>query len=133
MAILVDADVLIQAERGIFDLDAWLTSQPDEEFKMAAITVAELWHGAERTTGAHRTKRQAFLRRVFATFDFVPYTEQAALIYARLWADLESTGQKINAHDLMLAATALQTGSTLATFNKRNFAVIRGLEVIEPG
>ena len=72
MAILIDSDVIIQAERGIFDLDAWLISQPQEEFKLAAITVAELWHGVERATGVHRIKRRQFLQRVFATFEFVP-------------------------------------------------------------
>ena len=39
MAILIDADVVIEAERGTFDLFGWLASHPDEEFKMAAITV----------------------------------------------------------------------------------------------
>ena len=61
MAILIDADVFIEAERGTFDLTAWLASQPHQEFKMAAITVPELWHGVERATGAHRVKRQRFL------------------------------------------------------------------------
>jgi hypothetical protein len=28
MAILIDSDVIIQAERGHFDLDAWLVSLP---------------------------------------------------------------------------------------------------------
>jgi tRNA(fMet)-specific endonuclease VapC len=132
MAILIDADVVIQAERGLFDLDAWLISQPQEEFKLAAITVAELWHGAERATDAHRAKRQRFLQRVFATFDTVPYTDQTGFVHARLWAELESHGQMIGAHDLILAATAIQTGNTVATFNRRHFGVVKGLKVIEP-
>jgi len=132
MAILIDADVIIQAERGLLDLDGWLVSHPQEEFKLAAITVAELWHGAERATGVHRARRRLFLQRLLAIFDFVPYTGETAFEHARLWAELESSGQMIGAHDLILAATALQTGSTVATFNKRHFAVVKGLNVVEP-
>jgi predicted nucleic acid-binding protein len=132
MAILIDSDVIIQAERGLFDLDAWLDSLPHEEFKLAAITIAELWHGAERATGHHRTKRRLFLQRIFAAFDFVSYGEQAAFEHARLWADLESKGRAIGSHDVILAAIALQTGSAIATFNVRHFAAVKGLKVIEP-
>lgn len=132
MAILIDADVIIQAERGLFDLDRWLVSKPNEEFKLAAITVAELWHGAERATGAHRSKRELFLRRLFGMFDVLPYTEQTGFEHARLWAELESSGQMIGAHDLILAAMALQTGNGVATFNSRHFASVKGLKVIEP-
>jgi tRNA(fMet)-specific endonuclease VapC len=132
MAILIDSDVIIEAERGRFDLDAWLDSLPHEEFNLAVITVAELWHGAERATGAHRIKRRLFLQRIFANFEFVPYGEQAAFEHARLWAELESRGQMIGSHDVILAAIALHTGSAVATFNVRHFSAVKGLKVIEP-
>ena len=132
MAILIDADVIIQAERGLFDLDIWMQSLPHEEFKLAAITIAELWHGAERASGIHRAKRRLFLQRIFATFHLVPYSEQAAFEHARIWAELESSGQMIGPHDLILAAVAIHTGSAVATFNTRHFAAVKGLKVIEP-
>jgi predicted nucleic acid-binding protein len=132
MAILIDTDVIIQAERGLFDLDMWLISLPREEFKLAVITVAELWHGAERATGNHRVKRRLFLQGIFATFDIVPYSVQAAFEHARIWAKLESSGQMMGSHDLILAAIAIQTGSTVATFNVRHFTAVKGLKVIEP-
>ena len=132
MAILIDADVIIQAERGIFDLDAWLNAQPLEEFKLAAITVAELSHGAMRASGVHRPERQPFLQALLSAFDFVPYTERTAFEHARLWAELESSGQMISSYDPILAATAIQLGFTLATFNKRRFAFVKGLHIIEP-
>ena len=131
MAILIDTDVIIQAERGLFDLDMWLISLPREEFKLAVITVAELWHGAERATGHHQTKRRLFLQRIFAAFDFVSYGEQAAFEHARLWTELESKGRAIGSHDVILAAIALHTGSAIATFNVRHFAAVKGLKVIE--
>ncbi len=42
---MLDADVIIRGEKGTFDLAAWMTRHEDEGFEVAAITVAELWHG----------------------------------------------------------------------------------------
>lgn len=133
MAVLIDSDVIIQAERGLFDFEGWLVSLPQEEFKLAAITFAELWHGAERATGAHRVKRQLFLERLFATFECVPYDQSIAFEHARLWAELESLDQMIGSYDLILAATALKHGHAVATYNTRHFAAVPRLKVIQPG
>jgi predicted nucleic acid-binding protein len=62
----------------------------------------------------------------------VPYTEQTAYEHARLWAELESAGNRIGYYDMMVAATALERGGAVATFNRRHFRQIRGLKVIEP-
>ncbi len=37
----------------------------------------------------------------------------------------------IGYYDLIVAATALERGSQVATFNKRHFSQIKGLELIE--
>ncbi len=132
MAYLIDADVIIQAERMGLDLDAWLRSHPDQEIKLAAITVAELWHSVERATGIHRAARQRFLERVLLAFEVVPYSERAAIEHARLWADTEATGQRISAQDLILAATARECGAAIITFITKRFAAVTGLTVLKP-
>jgi predicted nucleic acid-binding protein len=38
----------------------------------------------------------------------------------------------IRDYDLIVAATALERGNAVATFNVRHFSVVRGLKVIEP-
>ena len=124
-AMILDADVIIRGERGTFDLAAWLESQPDGPSKVAAITVAELWHGVERATGIHRKRRERYLRDIVEALPIVPYTETTALEHARLWAALESSGKMIGFYDLIVAATALEHGSAVATFNKRHFAQVR--------
>ena len=132
MAIVLDTDVIIRGERGTFDLAAWLESQPDDRCEMAAITIAELWHGVERSSGTHRLKREQYLRDICAGLPIIPYTDATALEHARIWADLESSGTMIGFYDLIVAATALERGSAVATFNRRHFARVRGLNVIEP-
>lgn len=132
MVITLDADVIIRGEKGAFDLKTWLESRPDDAFEVAAITVAELWHGVERAGLAHKARRQQYLQRVLAPLPVVPYTEQTAYEHARIWAQLEASGKTIGAYDLIVAATAMERGSAVATFNRRHFDCVPGLQVIEP-
>jgi tRNA(fMet)-specific endonuclease VapC len=131
MAIILDADVIIKGEKGAFDLIGWLDSRTGQDLEIAAITVAELWHGVERATVAHRAKRERYLRAILERLEVIAYTETTAFVHARLWADLESSGNMIGAHDLILAI-ALERGSVVATLNKRHFVLVPGLKVIEP-
>jgi tRNA(fMet)-specific endonuclease VapC len=132
MAIILDTDVIIRGEKGTFDLATWLENRPNEPCEIAAITVAELWHGVERSSGAHKIRRERYLRSISEALPILPYTEATALEHARIWASLESEGTMIGAHDLIVAATALERGSMVATFNQRHFAQVPGLKVIEP-
>jgi tRNA(fMet)-specific endonuclease VapC len=132
MAIILDADVVIRGEKGAFDLERWVSCRPHDQFEIAAITVAELWHGVERATGARKDTRKKYLSAVLESVPIVPYTEQTAYEHARIWAELEASGNMIGYYDLIVGATALERGSEVATFNKRHFSQIRGLSVIEP-
>jgi predicted nucleic acid-binding protein len=132
MAIILDSGVIIGGERGTLDLERWIISQPDEQFEVAAVTVAELWHGVERATAVHRAKRQDYIENALAAVSIIPYTEHTARVHARLWAQLESSGRMIGDYDLIIAATALERGSDVATLNKRHFLAVKGLKVIEP-
>jgi tRNA(fMet)-specific endonuclease VapC len=133
MAIILDADVIIRGERGTFDLAAWVASRPNDRFEVAAITVAELWHGVERAAEPHKSKRRQYLKAVLAALPIVAYTEQTAYQHARISAQLQSAGKMIGSYDLIVAATALERGSEVATFNQRHFARVKGLKVITSG
>jgi predicted nucleic acid-binding protein len=132
MAIILDADVIIRGEKGLFDFQRWVAGRPDDAFEVASITIAELWHGVERANARQRGVREKYLRSVISVLPIVPYTEQTAYVHARLWAELEAAGKLIGAHDLIVAATALERGSEVATFNRRHFSAVPGLRVIVP-
>jgi tRNA(fMet)-specific endonuclease VapC len=132
VAIVLDTDVILQGERRTFDLKRWVALRPSEHFEIAAITVAELWHGVERATGAFKAERERYIRRIFGLVRILPYTETTAMEHARVWAELESSGKMIGSYDLVVAATALEHGSAVATFNQRHFTHVRGLKVIVP-
>jgi tRNA(fMet)-specific endonuclease VapC len=132
MAIMLDADVVIRGEKGTFDFEKWVASHPNDEFEIAAITVAELWHGVERADGKRRSTRENYLKALLESIPIIPYTEQTAYEHARIWAELEASGKMIGYYDLIVGATALERGSEVATFNKRHFVEIKGLSIIEP-
>ena len=130
MAITLDTDVIIRGEKGTFDLHGWLTLHATEEIEIAAITVAELWHGVERASAEHRPRRQAYLETVFTFLPVISYTDEIAREHARIWAEAEAAGKMTGYYDLIVAATARQRGSQLATFNRRHFEHIRGLNLV---
>jgi predicted nucleic acid-binding protein len=132
MAIILDTDVIIKGKKGRFELIRWLDAQIGQELEIAAITVAELWHGIERATAQHRAERECYVRAIVERLDVVPYTEATALVHAQIWAALKSSGKMIGAYDLIVAATALERKSAVATFNLRNFAQVPGLKVVSP-
>ena len=87
------------------------------------------WNGLPGRTG--RSASNIF-KTILASLPVIPYTEQTAYEHARVWAELESSGKMIGIYDLIVAATALERGSEVATFNRRHFAQMKGLKVIEP-
>lgn len=131
MEIILDADVVIGGG-STFDLRTWVASRPEDQFAICATTVAELWHGVERATGTRKVKRERYLRPILEVLPIIPYTEVTAFEHARIWAALESSGKMIGSYELILAATALERASSVATFNSRHFAQVPGLSVIEP-
>jgi predicted nucleic acid-binding protein len=131
MAIIIDADVIIKGEKGAFDLAGWFAAQT-EELEVAAITVAELWHGVERATVPYRAAREEYIRTILDGVSIIPYTRATALEHARLWAASETSGKTVAPYDLIVAATAVERGSSVATFNRRHFEKIDGIKVIEP-
>lgn len=101
MAIILDADVIIGGEKGVFDLQGWVASKADEQFEVAAVTVAELWHGVERASETCVVKRRQYLDAILEVLPVIPYTEQTAYEHARIWAEMEASGKMIGFYDVL--------------------------------
>jgi tRNA(fMet)-specific endonuclease VapC len=133
MGLLIDTNVLISAERGLFSLSDLARQWPDELFALAAITASELLHGVHRAPdAARRTKRQRLVEEILDRFGVLPFDLPAARTYANLWATLQSQGQIIGAHDLMVAATAQAHGYGVVTANEAEFKRVPALRVLNP-
>jgi len=73
MAIIPDAGAVIQGEKGTFDLKGWVMSRPNDRFEIAAITVAELWHGVE--FNSTRPSQINVLHRVLNCYLYFIFTD----------------------------------------------------------
>jgi hypothetical protein len=93
MAIILDADVLTRGEKGTFDLKTWVTSRANDRFEIAAITVAELWHGVERTPTRSCASAEKVLGRVIELERDTTLAGQAYLALARIHRKLGKTEQ----------------------------------------
>jgi tRNA(fMet)-specific endonuclease VapC len=63
---------------------------------------------------------------VFAVFPFDP---GVARIYAGIWASLTKRGKVVGAPDLIIAATCISLGFSLATLDLRDYGLIEGLNI----
>lgn len=128
MAILIDTSVLVNAERRGHTLDE---ATGEQDRAISVITASELLHGVHRArTGAVRARRAAFVEHLLSALEPLPITLAVARAHAEIWAELESNGNLIGAHDLWIAATALSQGMEVATANTREFERVPGLSVV---
>ena len=130
MATLIDASVLIAAERGALDLNP-LLSTVDDEIVLSAITATELLHGVYRAVSDKvRRRREQLLEQLFETFTIIPFDLAAARLHARIWADLAARGVNVGPHDLLIGATALTVDAAIATRDLRSFPKIPDLKIL---
>ena len=130
MGVILDTSVLIEAERREFEIDKFTENRGDEIFGLSVMTAAELFHGVHRADSTkRRLKRSAYVEKVIELFPVYAFDISTARIYSELWSDLSSKGIQIGAHDLIIGATALSLGFSVATFNIRHFERIEGLKV----
>lgn len=130
MAALIDSSLLIAAERGQLDLTELTNRYAEEELAISVITASELLHGVHRaTTVTLRSRRQAFVEPILARMPVVEFDLTVARVHASLWANLARRGTTVGERDLMIAATAIAKGYSVATRDQRSFPKIPGLKV----
>jgi tRNA(fMet)-specific endonuclease VapC len=128
VGVILDASVLIAAERETFDLNGFLSAVADEHVAICAITASELLHGVERATDpAIRGRRSDAIEYLLEALEVLPFGLAEARVHARIWAALASKGEMIGAHELAVAATALAGDASVATLNIKEFERVPGL------
>jgi predicted nucleic acid-binding protein len=131
VGVILDSSVLIGAERGSLRIEQLLLSLGGEPVAMAAITAAEMLHGCHRAVAAAvRARRWAFVEGLLSAITILPFGIAEARRHAELWAGLAQLGGLIGPHDMLVGATALAQGYSLATLNQREFSRIPGLRLV---
>ena len=132
MGLILDSSLLIADERGKFDMPGFLRQFSSVQPVIAAITASELLHGVERAQDAGRkARRQRHVEQILAAIPVQTFDLVQARVHARIWAELETRGQIIGPHDLLIAATGLALGHEVATLNIQEFQRVNGLKMID--
>src|SRR5437667_9646127 len=100
---------------------------PDES-AIAAVTLAELAAGPHATDNSdERARRQDRLQWAATTWDPVPFDEEAARAYGRMFAAARAAGQTSRSRlaDLLIASTAAANGLPLYTRNASDFDALK--------
>ncbi len=131
MGVILDTSVIIGFERQAMDADRLVQGREGEAFGICAITAAELLHGVYLAdTAARRLKRSSFVEKALEYYPIYPFDLAAARIYAKLWSSLRAKRVEVGAHDLMIAATAISLGFSVATLNRRDYEKVEGLTLV---
>ena len=93
---------------------------------LSSITVAELFYGVKKKKSE---KLEIRVREFLYPLEKISFDEHAALTYGAVRTNLESRGEVIGAHDMLIASHALAIGAILVTNNVREFKRVKGLTV----
>ena len=130
MGVILDTSILISFEKSGSTIDKFTAGREAEPFGISVVSVSELLHGVHRADSeTRRVKRESYVERIIELFPIYPFDLAAGRIYARIWANLARKHVSVGAHDLIIAATAISLGFSVATFNLRDFEKVEGLTV----
>lgn len=103
--LIFDTTALIDFERGRLDRETFA----DDDIAIAAVSVAEFKVGVELArTDRQRAARQRVLADVLEAVGVLDYGTATALSHASLLASARRSGTPCGAHDLIIAAHAIE-------------------------
>ena len=124
-------------DRGLLDTSVFIDLEQLEsadlpiEIAISTVTLAELAAGPHATDDrGERAARQERLQQAEASFDPLPFDDEAARAYGRVYAAVVATGRKARGprgFDLQIAAIALANGLPLYTRNPKDLRAIEHL------
>jgi predicted nucleic acid-binding protein len=128
---LLDTNVLseVMKKRPAASVVAELDALAPEQLTTSAICVMELRFGAVR----HRDAKGLWARiesDVLRRVEVIPFATEEAGRAGELLAALERRGTPIGTEDVLIGATALVHGLTVATRNVEHLGRIEGLDVV---
>ena len=133
MTYLVDAKVLSEATKPAPDAKVvqWLRRN-ERELAVDPIILGEIRFGIHLLpTGKRRRRLERWFNEGVVKVVCLPWDAATGLRWAKLLADLRTSGLSIPIKDSMIAATALVHSLTLATRNARDFQRA-GVKVVNP-
>jgi len=134
MGIIIDTNVLIDAEQGRIELRNISSLKKYKEVFISVITVAELLTGVHMAkTADEQIVRSAFVQHIIKRIPALSLDEAVAKTYSELYTHFLKAGKSgPGIHDLQISATAITHGYAVLTSNISDFKKIPGLQLISP-
>lgn len=104
-----------------------LFNQNASRMAISSITLAELFHGAEKS--ARVSDNLLAIEDFCSRLDVLPYGARAAQHYGSIRSALEKAGTPIGINDLHIAAHARSEGLVVVTNNMGEFARVPALQL----
>lgn len=125
--VIIDTNFYVAFKKG--DDLAVLTLQKADYIAVSAIVLGELLAGFR--CGARESRNRKELENFLDSprVNFLTVDDETTEFYAQVFAELKQHGRPIPTNDLWLAATAMQHGLALATYDK-HFSYISGLLLV---
>jgi tRNA(fMet)-specific endonuclease VapC len=98
----------------------------DSTIAVSSITVAELFYGVKKKQSL---KLEVAVREFLYPLEKFAFDDNAAFAYGEIRAMLESKGEVIGSHDMLIAAHAQSIDAVLITNNMREFERITNLKL----
>lgn len=125
MSYLLDTNICVYAIKRWSSVLERLRALSPDEVAISAVTLAELWFGARKSSKPTRTR--ASVDAFLLPFAVIPFDPAAADSYAETRLELERAGRPIGERDLLIASTALSRGLTVVTHNVEEFSRVPGI------
>ncbi|MEP7169452.1 MAG: type II toxin-antitoxin system VapC family toxin [Bacteroidota bacterium] len=92
-------------------------------FSVSSVTEFEIYVGSNE-------EQDRFWNHFFENFIVLSFDGKAAREAAKISSRLKMKNKRVEIPDLMIAATAIVYGCSLATLNKKDFELIESLELV---
>ncbi len=129
MTFLLETNTLIYYFKGQGQVATRLLATPPGELSVSTVSLFELETGLRKSTDAAKRRQQ--LAAFIAACEVWDFDQPAAVASAEIRADLESQGLPIGPLDNLIAGIARARGATLVTRNRREFARVQGLMIVD--
>ena len=136
MGLILDSSIVIAAERRGDNVMGMLhqivAATGDQKTVLSAVGLTELVHGIYRAQSAEtRLRREAFVQELLSDIEVYPYTRETAWLAGKIDGEQRNKGIVVPFGDLLIGATALETGYAMLTSNLRHFRLIPGLTIVQ--
>lgn len=124
---LLDTDTIIYNLKGNERVRQALRVRLQDPLNISVITLMELYYGAFKSQQVDANL--AKVKTIEQSLEILPNGQESAEVFARLKAELETKGTRLDDFDLLIASCAMTHNLILVTNNLKHFQRIPGLRL----